>query len=448
MSYTSMGTTTATAIVSREDDRSGNFVADGAADDVEINAAITYINAVGGGNLVVLYGAYLITAVLALTGTIHVNLTRATLTLGYNGDMFTLTGNYNIVEYGILEGDKANFAGRCFVLTDCYDCYIVKNKIHAFDLAGIEFGGTLNSRVWILENHINDVDGNGIYLTNTNDTFLVMNVVISSGAGGIYILGCGSLSIFQNQCYENGNDGIHVTNNNISMICNNNCGMNGRDGLRLSLATTDAIVDGNMLNDANGGYGINIAAATVLRTTIGTNNLHNNTTGCIQDLGTDTQLPTVVLPFVEGGDATGPIHAQFIHADGSPKGWEIDANNEWAIALGVMPQGCQQSLRIKVWAVSLAATAAGVNMRLELVANAGRSGEAFNAEAIAVANHDSVETNLAINDIVHWIFDATDDVDIDDLVAGDEVEIKVKHEAADGEAATDAVFRCATIEYV
>ena len=47
--YTQQGTITATAIVTLDPDRSGNFFGDGTADNVEINAAIVYAAAVGGG---------------------------------------------------------------------------------------------------------------------------------------------------------------------------------------------------------------------------------------------------------------------------------------------------------------------------------------------------------------------------------------------------------------
>lgn len=56
--YTRMGTITTTVIVSREPDRSGNFICDGTADDVQINAAIVYVGVLGGGSVTILHGTY------------------------------------------------------------------------------------------------------------------------------------------------------------------------------------------------------------------------------------------------------------------------------------------------------------------------------------------------------------------------------------------------------
>lgn len=60
--YANQGTIAATAIVSHEPDRSGNFVCDGTADDVEIQAAMTYVTALGGGEVFLKGGIYIVTA--------------------------------------------------------------------------------------------------------------------------------------------------------------------------------------------------------------------------------------------------------------------------------------------------------------------------------------------------------------------------------------------------
>lgn len=54
------GSITRTVIVSQSPDNSGNFVCSGAADEVEINAAITYVNARGGGEVILLEGTYVL----------------------------------------------------------------------------------------------------------------------------------------------------------------------------------------------------------------------------------------------------------------------------------------------------------------------------------------------------------------------------------------------------
>ena len=58
MSYVNKGSTTATVTVSMEPDRSGNFVCDGAADEVQINAAVARVVALGGGSVELGAGSY------------------------------------------------------------------------------------------------------------------------------------------------------------------------------------------------------------------------------------------------------------------------------------------------------------------------------------------------------------------------------------------------------
>jgi len=245
---------------------------------------------------------------------------------------------------------------------------------------------------------------------------------------------------------SNALNGIRLVTSNYCVVANNF--MRGGNGDGLSIENSDFnLIIGNMFW-YNNPYGIDIDADSDSNRVFG-NSLIANTTLQIRDLGTNTALPTVVLPFVEGGDAGGIQVAQFLHADASAKGWEIDLAAEWAIALGVMPPECQQSVRIKIYAVAIVAAGDANTMRISLLANAGLSGGAWADEAIIVNNKASNESAFAAGDILTWTFTATDDADIDDLLAGDEIEIKIKHAAANaGEIATDAVFRCATIEYV
>jgi len=58
MSFKAMGTVPTTVIVSLAPDLSGNFVCDGVADDVEIQAACDYVNALGGGEVILLQGQF------------------------------------------------------------------------------------------------------------------------------------------------------------------------------------------------------------------------------------------------------------------------------------------------------------------------------------------------------------------------------------------------------
>lgn len=160
----------------------------------------------------------------------------------------------------------------------------------------------------------------------------------------------------------------------------------------------------------------------------------------ISDSGTGTILPTLKLQFVDG--------TTFLSDETSgPLGWEIDADTEYAITLGHLPLEVQQVVRWKIWATSIVAEADA--MRLHVKGYGGASNEAYTTETVDVADHPSTTTNFAANDVIYWVLDSGDDTDIDDMLGGDQVTIKVLHEGVgNGDCATDAVFTCAEIEYV
>ena len=168
------------------------------------------------------------------------------------------------------------------------------------------------------------------------------------------------------------------------------------------------------------------------------NQLIGNTTNAINDAGTNTNLATLTLPFVDG--------TQMLNA-AAPFGWEIDDATEYAMALGAFPLEVQQVVRWKIWATTVILEADA--MRLEIEGYGGASNEAYTTETVAVADHPSETTNFAANDVIYWLLDATDDADIDDMIGGDQIMIKILHEAAGGaDCATDAIFTCVGIEYV
>lgn len=187
-------------------------------------------------------------------------------------------------------------------------------------------------------------------------------------------------------------------------------------------------------------------------TTVDTIMFDNNFNGCANPVifgaaGPTIIVPTLVLPFIEGGNAAGIQVAQFIHADASPKGWEIDAANEWAITYGQLPRKVERILLIKVWAVGLAAPGANNQMLLDFLWYAGGSGESIGLNGEEYVNEESDQTNFGVNDVISWTFMGT--WSIDQLRGGDNIGMKAKYNAASApDIATDAVFRCVEIMYV
>jgi len=157
----------------------------------------------------------------------------------------------------------------------------------------------------------------------------------------------------------------------------------------------------------------------------------------IDEIGVDTKLYSLTLSFVEGSTLL----------SSAPLGWEIDANTEYAVTFGTLPEEVQCVVRWKIWATSLVAE--GDAMRLEIEGYGGTDNEPYTQETVAVADKPSGSTNFAANDGIYWLLTSTDDTDIDEMFGGDQIMIKILHEIAGGDdCETDAVFTCILIEYV
>lgn len=157
------------------------------------------------------------------------------------------------------------------------------------------------------------------------------------------------------------------------------------------------------------------------------------------------------LPFqiTAGGAAAGILPAQFIHADGSAKGWEIDAATEWAIVYGFLPANVRSVLRIKVYGVGLALPGAGNGMLIDFLMNAGTVDQAFATENIVVTAKRTNEVNFGVGDVISWTITAADDADVADLVGYQLFEAKIKYSAGVAtDIATDAVFTSIGIEFI
>jgi len=102
--YTWKGTVAATAIVSVYPDTSGNFWCDGAADEVEINAAITYLGILGGGTLILGIGTFNITSPVLIQGIDNLIFKGS----GWTTVIYHVTPN--TTDSIILIGDRANAA--------------------------------------------------------------------------------------------------------------------------------------------------------------------------------------------------------------------------------------------------------------------------------------------------------------------------------------------------
>lgn len=142
----------------------------------------------------------------------------------------------------------------------------------------------------------------------------------------------------------------------------------------------------------------------------------------------------VQAPFVDGTT----------YAD---SGWDVDAAGEYAATWFNLPSWATSIKQIRIYARSMATEAHAMLATFTL--NSGASNEAYNTEAISVADKASETTNFDADDIVYWEIDSGDDADLGHLTGGDSAEFKVVGVAAAGDnVGTDAHFRNIEIEYI
>lgn len=403
-----------------------------------------------------------------------------------------------------VDGNRANQAAgvmSCIYMNDVAPAGTVGNLgviiekcwLEHIRTRGIYLDGCFYST--ISECHLNDCYGYSVHLSGCHYSGVVNNLVNSTRTYGIALdPNCENCSVVGNQIRganvnisiqsesnnnvisgnttEMGKIGIEVKSDSNTII-SNTCRENGEEGIFIESPGKGNTIIGNVVNSASqsadntdpcirirGDY--NLIEANVCRmgilgnqpsygielevvaehNIVRNNDLYDSgKTGPILDNGVDTKFNSITFQFIQG--------TAFIDADGSAKGWEIDLADEYAIALGQLPLELTQVVRIKIWAVGLAAPGAGNQMALEINMNAGQDDEAYTAEAIAIVNKLNITENFAINDVIHWILTSADDADIGDLAGGDNLEVKVKFETGtNSDIDTDAIFRVVEIEYV
>lgn len=533
MSFENKGSIAATVTVTREPDRSGNYICNGVADDVDINAALSYLSTLGGGSLHLGAGTYTITASVTPPSNTFIDGEGDYTILDSSGSGAVHTIYLNSVDNVDLEhfSIKGTISGTGYGILLASSNEIRIHHIHVWNNGEVAIGNTDTDCINIeISDCIIENGDHGIYIRNGHQWRIKGNGVTNMDRYGIYVECWGGTVVNNNvkycdrgivvnrqdttivgnsigYCLDYGiivtGDFNTITGNTVARIGYDSVNTNGGIGIYLTGSSSyyNTVV-GNNINhcydgterDAYGiklfngaynnsvigngiwempvntgtGYGIHLDAADdneishnfivgtsgqtsygiyVSNATCNDNRIHYNTFGAnlttaFTDNGTDTVIHVLHVPFLE------PIAGAAWDVT-APGGIDVDADTEGAFTMGVLPPECQQTVRIKVWAVGLAAPGVGNQMEIEFNMDAGQPDEAYNAEAISVANKDSNETNFIINDVVTWTLTPSDDSDVGDLVAGDCFEIRVMHETSvDGDANTDALFRCVEIHYV
>lgn len=330
--------------------------AGGGADYTTIQAAINYVNGLGGGNILIKNGTYTQAADIVLYSNINlVGESKDATIIDFNNThyriyLYAVAGIKNIEisklkiknwqynnTYPLYRGAIYMSGAENIVIKDCYfednddpvgdiygDIYIYgSSRIYIRDnyflnsddcsvhISGA--GGSENYHIVISENYFKGGVGARIraiyayYLKIINNsvvdpefiysaerlsrTTIIGNYVSCSASitNAIYIKESNGTKIIGNTLkgLEAGY-GVVLEDNARLVMIGNSIRIFGNDGLKL-IASDSSIINGNCI-DNNGGWGINISNATCDKNIVISNYVLANTSGQIQDNGTNTEV--------------------------------------------------------------------------------------------------------------------------------------------------------------
>lgn len=171
-------------------------------------------------------------------------------------------------------------------------------------IVGCEIGLNIaRSNTWTLYNF--EVYGSSTTNVVAEELYNVSysNFTNSTSTGdGIQLINCGNLSLYDFGMLATGGDGVSLTGCNDIEIFGANIVTSGGDGISLNGDNVRVSVHNVSLLD-NGGWGINITAASDTDTILSANSFNGNGSGTINDLGTDT---IIIDGSAGSGDVVGP----------------------------------------------------------------------------------------------------------------------------------------------
>jgi parallel beta-helix repeat protein len=188
------GATKTVATVSGAD-----YYVDGTADEVQINAAITAVNALGGGVVYLKQGTY------SLAATVDMLSNVSLIGSGFGNTNLAVAADVNVIELlGTVGTDKTNMCVKDLKVTGYYD----------------SVAGTTS---------------NGIYVRYALDS-TIQNCYVTKNNHGIYLFSDNErIGILYNRCTENDDDGIADTAGNIYSVIHGNWSyVNGDCGIHMT----------------------------------------------------------------------------------------------------------------------------------------------------------------------------------------------------------------------
>ena len=219
-----------------------DYLCDGTADDVEINAAIQALPSTG-GEVVILDGTYNITATIAVNKdnvTLSGNGAATVLKRMWNSTsssgVINITGDGGGVKEIQIDGNQASYSAiynQGLRLTGCEGTNISKCLIKNCKSDSIYASSGKNLQ--FLSNAMIDADNTGIYTSGSSFVRIIGNYCNNIGSIGIFALGISSSNIViaGNTCANGNNDGIDCEVPE-SVIADNTCNNNSGNGINMS----------------------------------------------------------------------------------------------------------------------------------------------------------------------------------------------------------------------
>ena len=265
-----------------------DYLCDGTADDVQINAAIQALPS-GGGEVIILDGTY------NLAASIKINKER--VTLSGNGKSTVLkrafasnagstqaglifvNSSYNIIRFLSLDGVRSSYANK-----NCDGIYLHSSSGNTAVIRNT-CSNSYSSSIILDSSSKNTVTGNtctsntfyGIYLHSASvNNIITENICSNNTHNGIEVAATNNNAVTGNICSNNNQNGIEVYNAGKNTVTGNTCNNNSKDGILLSSSSSKNTVTGNTCID-NSVNGINLASSTK-------NTITGNT--CIRGNGT------------------------------------------------------------------------------------------------------------------------------------------------------------------
>lgn len=266
-----------------------DYLCDGTADNVEINAAIQALPSTG-GEVVILDGTYNITATIAMN--------KDNITLSGNGDSTILKRMWN----------SSSNEGVVTITSENGGCTITN----------LQIDGNVASYSSILHNYGILMNG-----TNSNDGNVISKVVCNNNNLGIYIYNYDYNFILGNIINNNKSYGIRFNASDTNVVSGNICNNNGGNGGFYFSTSDNNIVNSNICN--NNEYGIYLNGGD--NNTIASNSGSNNVCGIRSTRGNRNTISS--NNFIRGtGQTSDYTDSQYtIYFSSTGNNYNLIANN-------------------------------------------------------------------------------------------------------------------------